>query len=136
MSKFNTVKQKVFISVLLFILLMFVSLLYYQIHKIYNIGIPCLFHEITGLYCPGCGITRTLFALIELDFKSAIQYNLLIFILAPFMIFYAYKRLTNWILLKNSYIFPNFIWYILLFITIVFGVLRNINQFSWLAPLS
>ncbi len=26
---------------------------------------PCLFHEITGYYCPGCGTTRAFYALFE-----------------------------------------------------------------------
>ena len=42
-----------------------------------GIGIPCLFHQITGLQCPGCGNSRAALALMGLDIKGALGYNLL-----------------------------------------------------------
>ncbi len=42
-----------------------------------GIGIPCLFHKITGLLCPGCGNSRAALALLRLDFAGALQYNML-----------------------------------------------------------
>ena len=37
----------------------------------------CLFHEWTGLYCPGCGGTRALYALLHGDLKTSLHENLL-----------------------------------------------------------
>ena len=42
-----------------------------------GIGIPCLFYQITGWQCPGCGNSRAAMALLRLDFKGALGYNLL-----------------------------------------------------------
>lgn len=42
-----------------------------------GIGIPCLFYQITGWQCPGCGNSRAALALMGLDFKGALGYNLL-----------------------------------------------------------
>lgn len=42
-----------------------------------GISIPCLFHKFTGLQCPGCGNSRAAIALLQLDIKAALQYNLL-----------------------------------------------------------
>ncbi len=39
--------------------------------------IPCLFHLITDLQCPGCGNTRATIALCHLNFKQMLAYNLL-----------------------------------------------------------
>ena len=50
------------------------------------ISIPCPFHFITGLYCPGCGITRMIKSILKLDFYQAFRYNQLLFILLPFFI--------------------------------------------------
>lgn len=36
---------------------------------------PCLFHSITGLFCPGCGITRALHALVHGDLGRAWSMN-------------------------------------------------------------
>ena len=40
--------------------------------------IPCLFREITGMYCPGCGGTRALKALMCGDLISSMFYHPLI----------------------------------------------------------
>ena len=40
-------------------------------------GIPCFFHLITKLNCPGCGNTRAVLSLLKLDFVSAFKYNMM-----------------------------------------------------------
>ncbi len=52
------------------------GLLYAVIVKILGRGIPCVFHDITGLRCPGCGMTHAMTALLRLDFSAFIQANL------------------------------------------------------------
>ncbi len=42
----------------------------------------CIFYNITGVYCPSCGMTRAFVSLLNLDFKSAFMYNPM-FILVP-----------------------------------------------------
>lgn len=36
---------------------------------------PCLFRALTGFYCPGCGMTRALHALLHLDIATAFRMN-------------------------------------------------------------
>lgn len=43
---------------------------------------PCLFHALTQLYCPGCGATRAVLALLQLDFIRAVRMNALFVLLA------------------------------------------------------
>jgi len=88
------------------------------------------FFELTGWYCPGCGITRALLSLIELQFYQAFRYNMLAVILLPFGIVYF---IYLFILKRNKKI-PNIILYFILIIVILFGILRNIPIFSYLAP--
>lgn len=103
-----------------------IGILYIILFVKFNIGIPCIFHEITGLYCPGCGSTRAAGALIKLEFYQAFRYNALATILLPFSFFY--------LILQKKIKIPNIVWYALLAITIIFGILRNIEIFSFLAP--
>jgi len=36
---------------------------------------PCLFHVVTGLYCPGCGSTRALHQLLHGNLVAAFRFN-------------------------------------------------------------
>lgn len=56
-------------------IVLLVGLLYYLFVVITTIKIPCLFYVLTGLYCPGCGVTRMSVALLQLDFERAFHYH-------------------------------------------------------------
>ena len=45
----------------------------------YHFGITCIFLELFGIPCPGCGMTRALLALLRLDILQAARYNVVIF---------------------------------------------------------
>lgn len=114
------------------IILFFLLLCYYFLNQKFSIGIPCIFHEITGLYCPGCGVTKLTFSLLELDFYQAFRANPLIFILLILAIIYYLIKIILNKLFKINITIPNYVYYILLVITILFGVLRNIPGFEFL----
>ncbi|MEA2162834.1 MAG: hypothetical protein QOK37_961 [Thermoanaerobaculia bacterium] len=44
----------------------------------------CVFHQLTGLQCPGCGTTRALHHLLHGDVAGAFHYNAMLFVVAPF----------------------------------------------------
>ena len=48
----------------------------------------CAFFEAFHLYCPGCGGTRSFFALLRLDIISAVKYNVAVPIAAILYIYY------------------------------------------------
>lgn len=115
------------------IVLIVIFLIYAILIIRFDIGIPCVFYEITGLYCPGCGITRLCLSLFEGDIYQAFRYNPIIFIDLPilFILF-----VLNIFLKKNKNIkkITDVIIIFLATITIIFGVIRNIPIFSFLAP--
>lgn len=48
---------------------------------------PCPFRALTGLWCPGCGSTRCLHALVHLDLSQAMAMNpLLVLSMAPMLV--------------------------------------------------
>ena len=59
-----------------------------------GIGLSCLFYQITGLQCPGCGNSRAVLSLLRLDFAAALSYNFL------FPLEFAYLL---WVLLRCCY---------------------------------
>ena len=50
---------------------------------------PCLFHQVTGLLCPGCGATRALAALLHGHLDTALHLNALVVLFLPLILIYA-----------------------------------------------
>ena len=96
--------------------------------------IPCIFHEITGLHCPGCGITRMIISILQLNLYQAFRYNMLIFVLFPFFLVLLFDYGISYFIKKEPLYkkVSRIVWYIVIFLLIVFGILRNI--FPFLAP--
>ncbi len=93
----------------------------------------CPIYKVTKLYCPGCGITRMILSILKGDLYQAFRYNPLIFILIPLF----FILLTNNIFLKNKLINKKNkerIYITLIAILIIYGIIRNIDYFSYLKP--
>lgn len=96
--------------------------------------IECPIHKFIGIYCPGCGITRMFVSLFELNFYQAFRYNPLLFIYLIFLgVYYLYYLIMRTLGKKPIKLSDKFL-YVIIVITVLFGILRNINLFSWLAP--
>ena len=77
-----------------------IGLIYAAFVRLTGWGIPCVFNLVTGMQCPGCGISRMFLALLKLDFTAAAQYNLLVLCLLPFALaLFLYK---TWKYVKNG----------------------------------
>jgi len=86
---------------------------------------PCLFYKATSLHCPGCGTGRAAHALLNGNWKRAMQMNPLLVLSIPVVIFMLIFPASTHI--KYA---PHFAVIILL----AYWVARNIPEFSWLAP--
>jgi hypothetical protein len=53
----------------------------------------CLFKNIFGIDCYGCGITRAILSAIKFDFVDAMNYNKMVIIVLPILI-YTWLRTT------------------------------------------
>lgn len=114
-------------------------LLYNYLIHTYQFYLPCPIREITRFYCPGCGISRCILELMQFHFYEAFRYNPLVFILLPVIAFYFFYQIYLYITDKEDTIvrnIPNWVWYIVIAIVIVYGILRNVPSFSFLAPTS
>ena len=103
-----------------------------SVHHFYPV---CLFHQLTGLNCPGCGGTRALYALLHGDLITALHDNALLVtglaLTAARGAWFARNRRRG---RPNGRFFPPRLLLPLLVLLGVFGVLRNLPAFAFLSP--
>ena len=102
-------------------------LLYFFPPDKYRFWPSCIFHKLLGLYCPGCGNTRALAALLHGDIAGSLAKNIL---LIPGMITLA----VLWY--KPNAALNRYFSRTILIVVIVFFVARNLPwyPFTLLAP--
>lgn len=88
--------------------------------------LPCIFNKITGLYCPGCGMTRAVNSVFNFKFYQAFIFNPLIFIMPPMLgVYYYLGHIKKPQLAKIVLI-------LMLVVALGYGVLRNlVFIFDW-----
>jgi len=111
-------------------------LLYFFVEPKNGILPKCFFHELTGLYCPGCGVQRSFHALLNGHVLTAIDYNLLFILFLPLIIFFILAFSLGRKHPSTSFIYKPIFSFTVIIVIVSFWVLRNIpvTPFSWLAP--
>ena len=95
-------------------------------------GIPCLFRLVTGLRCPGCGVTHMALCLLRGDLSGAFYENPMVLMLLPIGLILAIRltyrdlktgsrRLTKW---ENRAVIG------MIVLLIGFGVARNLKIYA------
>jgi len=100
--------------------------------------VPCPFHALTGLYCPGCGSLRSLHHLLHGNLTIAFWLNPLMVVSLPFLGCSFLSYILGGIRgrpLPNIFVPASYIW-VYLGVVLLFWGLRNISAypFSLLAP--
>jgi hypothetical protein len=99
----------------------------------------CPFHRVTGLWCPGCGMTRALHALLHGEVAAAIGSNVFL----PLAVLLCGYLWLSWLWptvratrLPSLGRVPAAVWGVLVAAALAYGVLRNLPlaPFSALAP--
>lgn len=112
-----------------------IGFVYYIITQLTPFRIPCLFQTVTGLACPGCGISHFCIRLLHLDFLGAARENLAIACLLPiwliFLGIYVIWR-PKWLTQKSP--LTNIILWGSIVLLLLFGILRNLPHMEFLLP--
>lgn len=112
-----------------FLCLLSLAFIYKCLNEHGIVSIPCIFHVITNLDCPGCGVTRMLFAVLNLEFKLAFHYNFAIMLASPLLLFLSVQAIIYYIkegVFYTSKRQSNIIWGLILYF-LLFMVIRNIQ---------
>lgn len=101
--------------------------IYLIIFLAFGRGIPCLFNRLTGLKCPGCGMTRAIAQLCKGHIHNALEYNALCISVLPITCLYMLYRAVRYVNGDEDgfYIWEYILLIILLAVTIGYGIIRN-----------
>ncbi len=93
-----------------------------------TVGLPCIFHKLTGLFCPGCGATRAVWSLTRGDLGGAVHQNgWLICLVIPLVITLGISELAKGKLLGEKVApFRGKLTYLTAYAAIAFFILRNL----------
>jgi hypothetical protein len=98
----------------------------------------CLFHDLTGLHCPGCGGTRCAHALLHGDPAQAAAYNLLAVLGLPYLALLAANGLWYGVTGRRAFRVWAPAWWprAVAVAVVLFWVARNLpwTPFTFLAP--
>ena len=94
----------------------------------------CPWKSLLNIDCAGCGGTRMFIAILNLEFYQAFRYNPLVFLLLICLIVYfIYIIICKLFRIKYFKFNTNHLWG-LLFLVIIFMILRNMSIFDYLKP--
>lgn len=136
-------KQIDFVSLSIFAVLGFFCMVLLVVLYIYNPAVSgfypkCLFHELTGLHCPGCGGTRAVHSLLHGHFLEALNYNALTVLTVLFIIYFLITSISGYLPGKPNIRFKltSYWTYAIFWGIMAFWIVRNIPvfPFSLLAP--
>lgn len=93
-----------------------------------HLSIPCPFHAVTGLLCPGCGVTRLCLALLRLDVAGAWQANAVLLALMPILaVMLGYRAVVY---VRQGHVptrpWETWVWSGMTVVLLIWGVARNI----------
>ena len=92
----------------------------------------CVSHEVFHLYCPLCGGTRALAALLRFDFLAAIQYNVYAVYLLGIALYYDIKAgILAFRGDARAFNFPWWLMWVTLGLFFIYFVVRNALMMFW-----
>lgn len=112
-----------------FAVIIILGFIYLAVFLDFDIGIPCWFNKLTGLKCPGCGMTHAIAQLWRGDIKEALEYNALCLSVLPITCLYVMYRAVRYVNSDEEgfHIWEHMLLAVLLAVSVGYSVVRNIT---------
>lgn len=93
-----------------------------------GIGIPCVFNKITGLKCPGCGVTHMCVALMKGDILEAMHSNVVLFFISPLLLYILIGYACRYINTGRMWLpkWQTVALYIMIAALVIYAIVRNL----------
>ncbi len=100
-----------------------------------NYEVPtCMWNKLLGIYCPGCGGTRSFIALMKGEILLSLWYHPLVIysvaIYGAFMISHGFAKITKYRYIKGIPFYPWYL-YLAIFIIVINVIIKNILLIRW-----
>lgn len=93
-----------------------------SIFRLTDIPMQCSFHQVTGMYCPGCGGTHAIMSLAAGDFiHSFLEHPLVLYTAACFALFLIWN--TACLLASKIHCTPHFVHFRFIYVYIGIGII-------------
>lgn len=112
------------------LLLLCIGILYSIFLQWTGIGLVCPVNFLTGLKCPGCGVSHMCIALMQFDFVTAFQANPVLLLLSPMLAVVGLQYLMHYIKTGRWQMRPvqNYILWFCIAVFILYGIGRNLTS--------
>ena len=91
----------------------------------------CIFHQMTGWYCPGCGNGRALRFIVHGEFYQAFRMNPFSFFIVPILV---YEILALKFQRVPRLFFVGKLSQVWVIVIVLYWIMRNLPSFHWIAP--
>lgn len=119
------------------LLVLFITVIIALLVSLYVLDLikfTCFLRKMFNIYCVGCGTTRMVKSLLDLDIYQAFRYNPFIFILIIILIPYVLYNICLYIK-EGKLVLPSLKVIIFLFVlAFIYMILRNLPGFEYLVP--
>lgn len=132
----TTSKKRLFKLVLWAGLILGIGLAYALFCRLTGLAVPCPLHLATGLWCPGCGVTRMSLSLLRLDLMAAWRANPGLLLLSPVLALLSLRLAARYVRTGAARLTgrENALVWCMAVLMLAYGVIRNLPALAFLAP--
>lgn len=132
LTKWPDCNRRIFRVLALWLGLPLLGICYGMLVSRIGFGIPCVFRLITGLKCPGCGVTHMALCLMQRDLRGAFYENPVVLMLLPIGLILAIRLTYRYLKTGSKCLtkWENRVVIAMIVLLIGFGIARNLKFFA------